>query len=149
MPFFGNLRRQRIWTFWRRVLHTCHHRTQVQAWLRLGGAPPPTSPGPTPTPPSPSPPPTAAHPNNPTQNPLPPHHPRLHHLPTPAVCDGAGQCARARQSQERLWYANLPICTCSTQTAPVSAPCPGDPKMPPRIGSKRPEQPTNEPLKSL
>jgi uncharacterized damage-inducible protein DinB len=37
-PFFGGLRRQRIWTFWRRVLHTCHHRTQVQAWLRLGGA---------------------------------------------------------------------------------------------------------------
>ena len=23
--------------FWRRVLHTCHHRTQVQAWLRLAG----------------------------------------------------------------------------------------------------------------
>jgi uncharacterized damage-inducible protein DinB len=38
MPFFDGLRRQRIWTFWRRVLHTCHHRTQVQAWLRLGGA---------------------------------------------------------------------------------------------------------------
>jgi uncharacterized damage-inducible protein DinB len=38
MPFFGGLRRQRIWTFWRRVLHTCHHRTQVQAWLRRGGA---------------------------------------------------------------------------------------------------------------
>ena len=32
--FFGQ-RRERIWTFWRRVLHTCHHRTQVQAWLRL------------------------------------------------------------------------------------------------------------------
>ena len=38
MPFFGGLRRQRIWTLWRGVLHTCHHRTQVQAWLRLGGA---------------------------------------------------------------------------------------------------------------
>ena len=38
MPFFGGLRRQRIWTFWRRVLHTCNHRTQVQTWLRLGGA---------------------------------------------------------------------------------------------------------------
>ena len=37
-PFFGGLKRQRIWTFWRRVLHTCHHRTQVQAWLRLAGA---------------------------------------------------------------------------------------------------------------
>lgn len=37
MPFFGGLKRQRIWTFWRRVLHTCHHRTQVQTWLRLAG----------------------------------------------------------------------------------------------------------------
>jgi uncharacterized damage-inducible protein DinB len=37
IPFFG-LKRQRIWTFWRRVLHTCHHRTQVQTWLRLAGA---------------------------------------------------------------------------------------------------------------
>jgi uncharacterized damage-inducible protein DinB len=37
MPFFGGLMRQRIWTFWRRVLHTCHHRTQVQTWLRLAG----------------------------------------------------------------------------------------------------------------
>ncbi|KAJ3060123.1 hypothetical protein HK102_009659, partial [Quaeritorhiza haematococci] len=36
-PFFGGLRRERIWIFWRRVLHTCHHRTQVQAWLRLAG----------------------------------------------------------------------------------------------------------------
>ena len=31
------LRRERIWVFWRRVLHTCHHRTQVQTWLRLAG----------------------------------------------------------------------------------------------------------------
>ena len=38
MSFFGGFKRQRIWTFWRRVLHTAHHRTQVQAWLRLGGA---------------------------------------------------------------------------------------------------------------
>ncbi len=36
-PFFGGLERQRIWIFWRRVLHTCHHRTQVQTWLRLAG----------------------------------------------------------------------------------------------------------------
>src|SRR6201999_4496941 len=36
-PFFDNLTRQRIWIFWRRVLHTCHHRTQVQSWLRLAG----------------------------------------------------------------------------------------------------------------
>lgn len=35
--FFG-YQRQRIWTFWRRLLHTCHHRTQVQSWLRLAGA---------------------------------------------------------------------------------------------------------------
>jgi len=35
MPFFGGLQRERIWIFWRRVLHTCHHRTQVQTWLRL------------------------------------------------------------------------------------------------------------------
>jgi len=36
-PFFGGLVRQRAWVFWRRVLHTCHHRTQVQTWLRLAG----------------------------------------------------------------------------------------------------------------
>ena len=36
-PFFGGLQRERIWIFWRRVLHTCHHRTQVSAWLRLSG----------------------------------------------------------------------------------------------------------------
>jgi uncharacterized damage-inducible protein DinB len=36
-PFFGGSRRERIWVFWRRVLHTCHHRTQVQSWLRLAG----------------------------------------------------------------------------------------------------------------
>jgi uncharacterized damage-inducible protein DinB len=36
-PFFGGLERERIWIFWRRVLHTCHHRTQVQTWLRLAG----------------------------------------------------------------------------------------------------------------
>lgn len=35
--FFGGLVRQRIWVFWRRVLHTCHHRTQVQSWLRMAG----------------------------------------------------------------------------------------------------------------
>jgi hypothetical protein len=36
-PFFGGLQRERIWVFWRRVLHTCRHRTQVQTWLRLAG----------------------------------------------------------------------------------------------------------------
>jgi uncharacterized damage-inducible protein DinB len=35
MKFFGGQVRERIWIFWRRVLHTCHHRTQVQTWLRL------------------------------------------------------------------------------------------------------------------
>ena len=45
-PFFGGLKRQRIWTFWRRVLHTCHHRTQVQTWLRLAGRPVPAIYGP-------------------------------------------------------------------------------------------------------
>jgi uncharacterized damage-inducible protein DinB len=45
-PFFGGLQRQRIWIFWRRVLHTCHHRTQVQTWLRLAGQHVPTIYGP-------------------------------------------------------------------------------------------------------
>jgi uncharacterized damage-inducible protein DinB len=45
-PFFGGLQRERIWIFWRRVLHTCHHRTQVQTWLRLSGQPVPTIYGP-------------------------------------------------------------------------------------------------------
>ncbi len=34
VPFF-EVRRQRIWVFWRRVLHTAHHRTQVGVGLRL------------------------------------------------------------------------------------------------------------------
>jgi uncharacterized damage-inducible protein DinB len=33
-PFFG-LTRQRIWIFWRRVLHSAHHRTQLSVYLRL------------------------------------------------------------------------------------------------------------------
>ncbi len=36
-PFFDGLQRERIWVFWRRVPHTCHHRTQMQTWLRLAG----------------------------------------------------------------------------------------------------------------
>ena len=44
--FFGGLKRERIWIFWRRVLHTCHHRTQVQSWLRLAGQPVPAIYGP-------------------------------------------------------------------------------------------------------
>lgn len=34
VPFF-DVTRQRIWIFWRRVLHTCHHRTQLSVYLRL------------------------------------------------------------------------------------------------------------------
>ncbi len=34
VPFF-DVRRQRIWVFWRRVLHTAHHRAQVGGCLRL------------------------------------------------------------------------------------------------------------------
>jgi hypothetical protein len=45
-PFFGGLQRERIWVFWRRVLHTCHHRTQVQTWLRLAWQPVPAIYGP-------------------------------------------------------------------------------------------------------
>jgi uncharacterized damage-inducible protein DinB len=39
-PFFGGLVRERVWVFWRRLLHTCHHRTQAQTWLRLAGVSP-------------------------------------------------------------------------------------------------------------
>jgi len=46
VPFFG-LTRQRIWVFWRRVLHTCHHRTQLTVYLRLLGKPVPSVYGPT------------------------------------------------------------------------------------------------------
>ena len=34
VPFF-DVRRERIWVFWRRVLHTAHHRTQLTVYLRL------------------------------------------------------------------------------------------------------------------
>jgi uncharacterized damage-inducible protein DinB len=34
VPFF-DVERERIWIFWRRVLHTCHHRTQLSVYLRL------------------------------------------------------------------------------------------------------------------
>lgn len=44
--FFGE-RRQRIWIFWRRVLHTCHHRTQLTVYLRLLDRPVPSTYGPT------------------------------------------------------------------------------------------------------
>ena len=35
VPFF-DVRRQRIWVFWRRVLHTAHHRAQVLASTAVG-----------------------------------------------------------------------------------------------------------------
>lgn len=34
VPFF-DVRRERIWVFWRRVLHSAHHRAQVGVYLRL------------------------------------------------------------------------------------------------------------------
>ena len=46
VPFF-DVQRQRIWVFWRRVLHTAHHRTQLSICLRLLGKPVPPSYGPT------------------------------------------------------------------------------------------------------
>ena len=39
-PFF-DVERQRIWIFWRRVLHSAHHRTQLTVYcLSLGGLKP-------------------------------------------------------------------------------------------------------------
>jgi hypothetical protein len=46
VPFF-DVQRERIWVFWRRVLHTAHHRTQLSDYLRLLGKPVPPSYGPT------------------------------------------------------------------------------------------------------
>lgn len=46
VPFF-DVHRQRIWIFWRRVLHTAHHRTQLSGYLRLLGRRVPSSYGPT------------------------------------------------------------------------------------------------------
>jgi uncharacterized damage-inducible protein DinB len=45
-PFF-DVKRERIWIFWRRVLHSAHHRTQLTVYLRLMGKPVPSSYGPT------------------------------------------------------------------------------------------------------
>jgi uncharacterized damage-inducible protein DinB len=36
VPFF-DVQRERIWVFWRRVLHTAHHRAQLGVYLRLAG----------------------------------------------------------------------------------------------------------------
>jgi len=46
VPFF-DVQRQRIWIFWRRVLHTAHHRTQLTVVLRLLGRDVPSTYGPT------------------------------------------------------------------------------------------------------
>lgn len=46
VPFF-DVRRQRIWVFWRRVLHTAHHRAQVGDCLRLLNLRVPATYGPT------------------------------------------------------------------------------------------------------
>jgi uncharacterized damage-inducible protein DinB len=34
VPFF-DVQRERIWVFWRRILHTAHHRTQLTVYQRL------------------------------------------------------------------------------------------------------------------
>ncbi len=46
VPFF-DVTRQRIWIFWRRVLHTGHHHTQLTVYLRLLDRKVPVSYGPT------------------------------------------------------------------------------------------------------
>jgi uncharacterized damage-inducible protein DinB len=46
VPFF-DVRRERVWVFWRRVLHTAHHRTQLTVYLRLLGKVVPPTYGPT------------------------------------------------------------------------------------------------------
>lgn len=46
VPFF-DVRRQRVRVFWRRVLHTAHHRAQVGVCLRLLNACVPATYGPT------------------------------------------------------------------------------------------------------
>jgi uncharacterized damage-inducible protein DinB len=45
-PFF-DVTRERIWIFWRRILHTAHHRTQLSVYLRLIEKPVPAIYGPT------------------------------------------------------------------------------------------------------
>ena len=44
---FFDVTRQRIWIFWRRILHTAHHRTQLAMYLRLLGRDVPPIYGPT------------------------------------------------------------------------------------------------------
>ena len=44
---FFDVERERIWIFWRRILHTAHHRTQLTVYLRLLEKPVPPTYGPT------------------------------------------------------------------------------------------------------
>lgn len=44
---FFDVERERIWIFWRRVLHTAHHRTQLSIYLRLLNKKVPANYGPT------------------------------------------------------------------------------------------------------
>jgi uncharacterized damage-inducible protein DinB len=44
---FFDVQRERIWIFWRRVLHTAHHRTQLTVYLRLLDREVPSTYGPT------------------------------------------------------------------------------------------------------
>ena len=44
---FFDVERSRVWVFWRRVLHTAHHRTQLTVYLRLLDRPVPPIYGPT------------------------------------------------------------------------------------------------------
>ena len=46
VPFF-DVERERIWVFWRRVLHTAHHRAQLGVYLRLLNKKVPSTYGPT------------------------------------------------------------------------------------------------------
>ncbi|MEN8376758.1 MAG: DinB family protein [Gemmatimonadota bacterium] len=46
VPFF-DVERERVWIFWRRVLHTAHHRTQLTTYLRVMGRDVPSTYGPT------------------------------------------------------------------------------------------------------
>lgn len=46
VPFF-DVERERVWVFWRRVLHTAHHRTQLTVYLRAMGRAVPATYGPT------------------------------------------------------------------------------------------------------
>lgn len=46
VPFF-DVERERIWVFWRRVLHTAHHRAQLGVYLRMLDKSVPSTYGPT------------------------------------------------------------------------------------------------------